>query len=154
MLEDNNIKDTTHCDVKKILSGDGIDIVDVDNVDNRLLTRLTKLREEFPAGKSWAKRVINTFNSAFFNSVTLISQNKGEGCRKHKHPDCDEFWVILSGKMEIKIGKDNKTETVFPGDIVYLKKGLPHKLTVLSDEPGIRLSASVEKMRHIYSEQE
>lgn len=147
------LKKKTHdeYDVYNILTKDGVDIVDVDNVETPVLTSLSKLREEFPAGKSWAKRVINTFNSSFFNSATLILQNKDEGCRHHVHPDCDEFWVILSGKMKIKVG-DSKEYIVSHGDIIYLKKGIVHRLIVVSDEPGVRLSVSVEKMQNIYSE--
>lgn len=143
----------TEYKVKDILSNDGVKIVDVDNITTPIITSLKRLKGEFPAGKSWAKRVINTFNSAFFNSATLISQNKGEGCRRHKHPDCDEFWVILSGRIKIEIGAENKkVKTVSAGDIVYFKKGTFHKLTVISEEPGIRLSVSVEAMQNIYVE--
>jgi len=152
MLEKNeNLAEVEH-KVSAILGNDGVDIIDVDNTKTPVLTSLAKLKTEFPEGKSWAKRVINTFNSAFFNSATLISQNKGQGCRRHKHLDCDEFWVILSGKMMVQSGEDRKEFVVSPGDIVYFKKGTFHKITVLSDEPGVRLSVSVEEMENIYCE--
>lgn len=138
--------------VNEILKNDGVNIIEVNKVTTPILTRLEKLKVKFPRGKSWAKRVINTFNSAFFNSATLISQNKTEGCRRHKHPDCDEFWVILSGTMKIETGENKEESEVSAGDIVYLKKGTLHKLTVISDEPGIRLSVSVELMENIYHE--
>jgi mannose-6-phosphate isomerase-like protein (cupin superfamily) len=138
--------------VNEILAKDGVDIVNVDNTRMHILTSLDKLKRRFPNGKSWAHRVINTANSAFFNSATLISQNKGQGCRRHKHPDCDEFWVILSGRMRVEAGEGAGTERieVSAGDIVYLKKGTGHRLTVISDNPGVRLSVSVEAMRNTY----
>ncbi len=139
-------------DVNKILKGDGIDIVEVDNIKMQTVTRLSELKARFPVGKTWAKRVVNTFNSAFFNSATLICQNKGEGCRRHKHPDCDEFWIIMSGKIKFEIGENKEPNIVSQGDIVYLPKGTAHKVIVVSDEPSIRFSISVEAMRNIYYE--
>lgn len=138
--------------VRKILKNDGIEIIKVDNIKPQIHTSLNELKGKYPKGKSWAQRVINTFNSAFFNSATLISQNKGEGCRRHRHPDCDEFWVILGGKIKIEVGEEHKPIIAVQGDIVYLKKNTAHKLLVLSDEPGIRLSVSVEQMQNIYYE--
>jgi len=148
MPKRNNVH--TEYKVSQILRNDGVNFVDVDNTKTPIHTCLSKLKKQFSKNKSWAKRVINTHNSAFFNSATLISQNKNEGCRRHKHPDCDEFWVILSGKMKVEVGENKQVKIVSPGDIVYFKKGTAHKITTISNEPGIRLSVSVEAMQHIY----
>lgn len=135
--------------VKDILAKDGVEYVDVDNCKMQPITRLKELKEKF-AGKTWAKRVINTHNSSFFNSATLVCQKKGTGFRRHYHPDCDEFWVILGGKMEFEIEGVPDPIIAETGDIVYAKKGVHHKATVVSDEPGIRFSISVELMENIY----
>ena len=138
--------------VRTILTRDGVDIVEVDNTKMQMVASLSKLQQHYPAGKSWAKRVVNTFNSGFFNSMTLIQQNKGEGCRLHRHPDCDEVWVILAGRLQIKVGEERETREVGIGDIIFTKKNTPHSIHVISDEPGVRLSISVDEMTHRYEE--
>jgi quercetin dioxygenase-like cupin family protein len=54
--------------------------------------------------------------------------------------------------MRVEAGEGAGTERieVSAGDIVYLKKGTGHRLTVISDNPGVRLSVSVEAMRNTY----
>lgn len=138
--------------VRDILTRDGVDIIDVDNVKMQVVTSLSQLRKLYPPGKSWAKRVVNTPNSAFFNSMTFIQQNKGEGCRFHRHPDCDEVWVILAGRLQIEVGEEREKREVGVGDIIYLKKNTPHCIRVISDEPGVRFSISVEETAHTYED--
>ena len=136
--------------VPEILKGDGIQHIDVLETETPILTKLSDVISLYPKNKSWAKRIVNTHNSAFFNSATLICQNKGGGCRRHNHPDCDEFWVVIKGTFEWIVGKNRDIYTASPGDIVYCKKGIFHQITVISDGPGIRLSISVEEMMNIY----
>ncbi len=139
-------------EVCEILTNDGVDMMDMYDVQTPVITRLEELKKSFPKGKSWAKRVINTFNSAYFNSATIISQNKDQGCRRHRHPDCDEVWIILGGQYKVQVGDDCEGKIVSAGDIVYTKRNTSHKITAVSDEPAIRLSVSVERMNNIYEE--
>ena len=129
---------------------DGVEYIDVDHCKMVPHTSMEEQTRRFPKGSSWAKRVINTNNSAFFNSATLVCQTKGRGFRRHYHPDCDEFWVVLAGRMQFEIEGVGESIIAQTGDIVYAKKGLKHKMTVLSDEPAIRLSVSVELMDTVY----
>lgn len=136
--------------VREILKKDGVEFVDVDNCQMQPITRLKELKEKFQKGASWAKRVINTSNSSFFNSATLVCQKRGTGFRKHYHPHCDEFWVILGGKIQFEIEGVPEPIIAEAGDIVYARKGVHHKATVLSEESGVRLSVSVELMDTVY----
>ena len=136
--------------VPEILKKDGIKHIDVVDTKTPVLTKLSDVISSFPKNDSWAKRIVNTHNSAFFNSATLIYQNKNGGCRRHNHPDCDEFWVVISGTFQWVVGENRDVYNAVPGDIIYCRRGVFHEITVTSDSPGIRLSISVEEMLNIY----
>jgi len=136
-------------DVNTIMKQEKVQFIDVDNCVMRPITRLSEIRASYPEGASWAKRIINTSTSAFFNSATLVSQNRGEGFRRHFHPDCDEFWIIMAGSYRFEI-EGHEPIVANQGDILYARKGSSHTATVVSDEPGIRFSISVELMETVY----
>jgi mannose-6-phosphate isomerase-like protein (cupin superfamily) len=136
-------------DVKEILKKDGIEMQDLGNGESIEVTSLDKLMEENGKYSSWAKRIIDTSSSGFFQIGTMVSQAKGSGCRKHSHPDCDEVWVIMRGSFQCLVG-DNVYD-VKQGDVVFTKKGTTHQITVTSDEPGIRLSIAVDNQKNYYN---
>ena len=47
--------------------------------------------------------------------------------------------------------KDDKKFIGEPGDVIFCKKGLTHKITVLSDEPCIRLAVCVDNQETIFN---
>jgi len=136
--------------VAKLLSTDGIKNIDVNLLKNQTLTKLKDVMNSFPKGESFAKRIVNASDSAPINSGSLICQNKGEGVRKHYHPEADEFWVMIKGLHKFEIGKDNKEFIAEPGDIVYSPKNEFHKVTIISEEQGVRFAISLEEKKAIY----
>ena len=75
--------------------------------------------------------------------------DSNEGSRKHYHPDTDEWWVVIKGIIEFSIGEDDKKFIGEPGDVIFCKKGLTHKITVLSYKPCIRLAVRVDNQETI-----
>ena len=140
----------TEFDVEEILAKDGIEYVDLGDGTSTEITKLDDLIRENTKYQSWAKRVIDTSGSGYFQIATVVCQSKkGEGCRRHYHPDCDEWWVVLKGMIQFEIGEDREKVLLSPGDIIFCKKGTFHKITVISDEPCIRLSIGVDNMETI-----
>ena len=136
-------------DVNEILENDGIEMQDHGNGESIEITSLDQLIQENSKYNSWAKRIIDTSSSGFFQIATMISQTKENGCRKHMHPDCDEVWVIMRGSFRCLVG--NNVYEVSQGDVVFTKKGTPHQITVTSDEPGIRFSIAVDNQKNYYN---
>jgi len=139
-------------DVKEILAKDGLEHVDLGDGHSKTVTKLKVLIEDNSKYGSWAKRVIDASNSGYFQIATFVCQSeKGSGCRKHYHPDTDEWWVVIQGKIDFEIGDDPKTNIIGkPGDVIFCKKGVPHKISVMSDEPCIRLSIAVDNQETIH----
>jgi CMP-N-acetylneuraminic acid synthetase/quercetin dioxygenase-like cupin family protein len=129
--------------VDLILAKDGVQNVDLKGA-NEMLTS-TKQLTETQSTASWSKRVINTAGY----SATLISQKPGQGNRNHYHPDRDEWWVVMRGEIDWTIS-DNRVLHGKEGDIVFIPKGEPHKITVVGTEPAIRLAISVDDMEHVF----
>ena len=78
--------------VENILFKDGVRNNDFDN-ENELIINVDKLISFKKNLSNWSKRLINTES----NSATIISQQPGEGNRRHYHPNWDEWWFILEG---------------------------------------------------------
>lgn len=137
-------------EVKKLLSKDGIQNIDVNLMKNQTLTKLEDVINSFPKGQSFAKRIVNASDSAPINSGSLICQNLNEGVRKHYHPEADEFWIILKGEHKFEIGKNEEVFLAGPGDIVYCPKNVFHRVTIISKEQGIRFAISLEEKIALY----
>ena len=61
----------------------------------------------------------------------------------------DEFWIILQGKFKFDI-EDEEPTVGEQGDIIFIEKGKPHKMTCIGNEIGIRLACGERDMSHIY----
>ncbi|SVD51172.1 uncharacterized protein METZ01_LOCUS404026 [marine metagenome] len=136
-------------DVNEILKNDGFDDIDLGSGQSIEFSKLDDLIEAKSNKDSWAKRIIDTSNSGFFQIATYVSQKKGGSNRKHYHPDTDEWWVVLKGTVEFEIGDNGKRHIAEPGDIVFCKKGICHKITTVSDDPAVRLSIAVDNQETI-----
>ncbi len=138
-------------DVNEILAKDGLEHIDLGDGKSKKFTKLKDLIRSNSKYGSWAKRIIDTSNSGYFQIATLVSQSdKGSGCRRHYHPDTDEWWVVITGEIEFEIGNEKEIIRGEPGDVIFCKKGIPHKITVMSDEPSIRLSVAVDNQETIH----
>ena len=137
-------------DVNEILAKDGLEYIDLGDGKSKMVTKLKDLIKENSKYHSWAKRVIDTSNSGYFQIATFVQTEKDSGCRRHYHPDTDEWWVIIQGLIEFEVGDNKEKIIVEPGDVVFCKKGISHKITVISDEPGIRLAVAVDNQETIH----
>lgn len=79
----------------------------------------------------------------------LICQLPGEGARKHCHVTHDEWWLVLEGEFEWRLG-DGSVVVGRPNDVVYLPRGTVHSIVCTSAEPGIRLANGARFMEHVY----
>ena len=139
-------------DVNEILSKDGLKHIDLGDGQSERFTSLKELIEENSKHKSWAKRIIDTSNSGYFQIATFVCQSeKGSGCRRHYHPDTDEWWVVIKGEIEFEIGDNEEKILGEPGDVIFCKKGILHKISIISDEPCIRLSIAVDNQETIHA---
>ncbi len=132
-------------DVKSILTRDGVVHNDLDDANKEVVHVPTVIQSATP-DQSWSKRIINTES----NSVTLIAQLPGEGNRRHYHPNWDEWWYILEGKWEWEI--EGEQRVVRQGDVVFMRRGRPHKITAVGDELAIRMAVSRADVAHVYRE--
>lgn len=96
--------------------------------------------------KSVAFPVIWTDN----DQVCFIQQAPGEGSRYHYHPTKDEFWIIFEGKFEYEIESDETPTIAKKGDIIYVPKGISHKITCIGDQIGLRLACGENNFSHVY----
>ena len=137
------MKKNIEIDVKKILKKDGVKYNDFD-LENSTISNIKKIIKDKKGKKSWSKRIINSKS----NSVTLISQQPGEGNRKHYHPNWNEWWLIIDGQWQFEI--DKKIYKIKKNDIVFIEKNKIHKITALGKKPALRLAVSRSDVKHIY----
>jgi quercetin dioxygenase-like cupin family protein len=130
-------------EVAGILRRDGVDDIDLEDVNHELL-HLPDLLAGAPMTRSWSRRIINSPS----NCVTLISQMPGEGNRRHYHSDWDEWWLILEGEWEYEV--DGKESLVREGDVVFIQRGRLHKVTAVGGSRAIRMAVSRDDVAHIY----
>ena len=130
-------------DVPSILARDGIEQNDFDS-ENQRVTNIDELIAKKDSSKSWSHRVINTAS----NSATVISQLPGEGNRLHYHPNWNEWWYILRGQWKWTV--DGQDQVIQAGEVVFIPKGIWHKITAIGDAPAVRLAVSRADVPHIY----
>jgi len=83
------------------------------------------------------------------DQTALICQPPGEGARKHCHVTHDEWWLILEGTFEWRLG-DGTVIAAGESDVVFLPRGTVHSIVCTSKEAGIRLACGARDMEHIY----
>lgn len=79
----------------------------------------------------WAPRTIAQLN----NYDIMVVKAKGEFVW-HKHDDTDDFFLVLSGELEIR--QRDKTVTLGPGDLYVVERGVDHR-PVAKDEVHLLL---------------
>ena len=130
-------------DVPSILHKDGVMHNNLHDC-NKEIVNVNSIRANNDPKKSWSHRVVNTEN----NSATLIHQQPGEGNRRHYHPDWNEWWYIIDGEWEWEI--DGVIKKIKKDDVVFIEKGIPHRIQASGKGPAIRLAVSREDVAHVY----
>ena len=129
-------------DVPYILKEDGVVKDDYEH-ENQVVTNIDDVLNDEEAG-SWMRRIVNTES----NSCCLISQNPGEGNRRHYHPNWNEWWYIVDGEWDFEL--EGTIHRVKKGDIVFIPKNHWHQITCVGDKPAIRLAVSRGDVAHVY----
>ena len=134
--------------VPRVLDDDGINArADATQLEpNQRVVSVTKLMERMPTDSSWYHTLVNTES----NSCTVVNQMPGEGNRLHYHAKWNEWWYITRGKWQFDI--EGTSYEVVPGDLVFIEKGMKHKITALGNEMASRLAVSRYDVEHIYYE--
>lgn len=135
--------ESAESDVPSILEKDGVRKNDLFD-SNKPKVNIEDIIAEFSGLPSWSKRVVNSKS----NSVTIICQSPGEGNRLHYHADWDEWWLILEGVWQWEI--EGEVINVKKGDLVFIERGKPHRITAVGKRPAIRMAVSREDVAHIY----
>ena len=130
-------------DVPSILFKDGVMENNLHDC-NKEVVNVNAIRDSNDPNTSWSHRVVNTEN----NSATLIHQQPGEGNRTHYHPDWNEWWLIIDGEWQWEI--DGIVKKIKKDDVVFIPKGVPHRIQAVGDKPAIRLAVSREDVAHVY----
>jgi len=130
-------------DVQSILSKDGIEFNNLNDC-NKEIVNINNIRLKNNQLKSWSHRVVNTEN----NSATIIHQLPGEGNRTHYHPNWNEWWYIIDGEWNWEI--DGVVKKIKKDDIVFIEKGVTHRIEATGKKPAIRLAVSREDVAHVY----
>ena len=128
--------------VPEILDNDGIEGRNFD-LENRTIVNAAEIISETDSG-SWIRRVVNTEN----NSCCLISQQPGQGNRRHFHPSWNEWWYIVDGEWDFEIADQHFA--IKKDDIVFIPKNTWHKITAIGNKPAVRLAVSREDVKHGY----
>ena len=68
----------------------------------------------------WSSKVIAEMNDYQFKLVKI----KGEFV-KHQHPETDEVFIVIEGKMNIEFEKE--TIEIKSGEMIVVPKGVTHK---------------------------
>lgn len=130
-------------DVPSILAKDGVMNNNLHDA-NKEIVSVNDIRASFDSSTSWSHRVVNTEN----NSATIIHQQPGQGNRRHYHPDWNEWWFIIDGEWIWEIAGEKKL--IKKDDIVFIQKGVVHRIEATGDKPAIRLAVSREDVAHVY----
>jgi mannose-6-phosphate isomerase-like protein (cupin superfamily) len=82
-------------------------------------------------GDYWQPRVVGEFNG----HDLMVVKVKGEFVW-HKHDDTDDFFLVLSGRVDIQLR--DRVVAVGPGEIFVVPKGIEHR-PVAAEEAHILL---------------
>jgi quercetin dioxygenase-like cupin family protein len=128
--------------VPEILDKDGVETSDFEKENQTVVNT-----EDIIAGSksdSWIRRIVNTPS----NSCCLISQQPGQGNRRHFHPSWNEWWYIVDGEWDFEI--ESQHYRIKKNDVVFIPKNTWHRITAVGDKPAVRLAVSRGDVKHGY----
>lgn len=129
--------------LKELISRDGVTKFEGGGANARL-SNLKEIKRRMGQAP-WLYLLVYTGT----DQTALICQPPGEGARKHCHVTHDEWWVVLDGTFEWRLG-DGAVVTARKSDVVFLPRGTVHSIVCTSKEAGIRLACGARDMEHVY----
>lgn len=129
--------------LEELIGYDGVTKVDMKSANARL-SNIEEIKRRM-GSPPWLYLL---FYSGEFQTG-LIYQRPGEGATKHCHVTHDEWWVVLEGSFEWRLG-DEKIIKAGVSDIVFVPRGTVHTIVCTSKGPGLRLAVGARDMEHIY----
>jgi len=136
---------TSDNNVINVLKDDGVARVREDDLNKEVMP-LKRVIEDNKQYSSWSQRLVQTVNG----SAMMISQQPGEGNRRHYHPDYNEWWYIVDGKYEITIGVEKRVKRIKKGDFVFMEAGKWHQMKAVGNKPAVRIGFSHSMATHTY----
>ena len=70
----------------------------------------------------------------------------------HWHPDFEEWWAVLKGRLTWEVGQGRPLMQVEEGDLVFVPKGMRHFITSVGDETTLRLAVTIPAPTHIFTD--
>ena len=92
---------------------------------------LAERLEPSPTSVSRVMLTANQTNGRY--SIIDETFNPGMKTSSHKHAYHSETFIVISGQMEWTVG--GETDTIGPGDLVYIPPDTSHATEVVGDEP-------------------
>lgn len=129
--------------LKDLITQDGVTKFE-DEGANLRLSNLEEIKKKM-GSPPWIYVLVYTAT----DQIGLICQRPGEGARKHCHVTHAEWWIVLEGAFEWRLG-DGTVITGKKSDVVRVPRGMTHNIVCTSQEPGIRLACGARDMEHIY----
>jgi mannose-6-phosphate isomerase-like protein (cupin superfamily) len=68
----------------------------------------------------WSPRTVSEFNGHDVMVVKVLGEFNW-----HSHPDTDDFFLVLKGKLDIELR--DRTVTLGPGEMFIVPKGVEHR---------------------------
>ncbi len=112
---------------------------------NRVFTPLQYMTRRHGTYRAWSEQVLLDQR----NRANMIHQMPGEKNRPHWHPNCDEWWVVLKGDLEWRVGERPPFQAS-KGDVVFVERGLSHAITTVGTESSVRLAVTTPDIIHYY----
>jgi len=110
---------------------------------NRIHTSFKYMLTRHGTDGDWAEEILLDQR----NRVNMIHTMPGSSNRPHWHPDMDEWWAVLKGEIEWKIG-DGQPFTAGVGDLVFVEAGYAHAIRTVCDEFSVRLAVTSPDVVH------
>ncbi len=118
-----------------------------DGPPNMLHTTLDRMLEKF-GEPPWATSILLDDR----NSANLICHAEGMTNNAHWHPDFNEWWTILRGKLTWEVGEGRPLIEANEGDIVFVPEGMRHHISSVGEGISFRLAVTTPDQPHIYTD--
>lgn len=82
---------------------------------------VVNLRQKLDSfSQHWSPRIVAEMNG----QDVMVVRADGEFVW-HSHPDCDDFFFVLDGELDIELR--DRTVTLHPGELYVVPKGVEHR---------------------------